>query len=82
MKTKELSMWEKQTFNKAMDRLMCGDRTDLLKRRQKWEPLRNKQQLKEAGPKSITKEDRKGFVMSAGRRLDTVIASKGFATKY
>ena len=32
--------------------------------------------------KRITKEECKGLLMSVGRRLDAVIASKGFATKY
>ncbi len=41
--------------------------------------------LKEAAVKawkSITKEECKSFVMSMGHRLDAVIESKGFATKY
>ncbi len=32
--------------------------------------------------KSITKEECKSLVMSMGHRLDAVIESKGFATKY
>ena len=57
----------------------------LLKRRLKGGTPRNKQQLKEAvvkAWKSITKEECKCLVMSMGRRLDAVIASKGFETKY
>ena len=41
--------------------------------------------LKEAAVKawkSITKEECNSLVMSMGRRLDAVIASKGYATKY
>ena len=56
----------------------------LLKRRLKGETPGNKQQqLKEVKAwKSITKEESKSLVMAMGCRLDTVIASKGFATKY
>lgn len=57
----------------------------LLKRRLKGGAPQNKQQLKEAAVKawkSITKEECKSLVMSVGQRLDAVIASKGFATKY
>lgn len=57
----------------------------LLKRRLKGVAPQNKQQLKEAAVKawkSITKEEFKSLVMSVGHRLDAVIASKGFATKY
>ena len=57
----------------------------LLKRRLKGVTPQNKQQLKEAAVKawkSITKEECKSLVMSVGHRLDAVIASKGFATKY
>lgn len=57
----------------------------LLKRRLKGGAPQNKQQLKEAAVKawkSITKEEFKSLVMSVGHRLDAVIASKGFATKY
>ncbi len=45
----------------------------------------NPPKLKEAAVKawkSITKEECKGLVMSMGHRLDAVIESKGFATKY
>ncbi len=45
----------------------------------------NPPKLKEAAVKawkSITKEDSKSLVMSMGHRLDAVIESKGFATKY
>lgn len=57
----------------------------LLKRRLKGVTPQNKQQLKEAvvkAWKSITKEECKSLVMSMGHRLDAVIESKGFATKY
>ncbi len=45
----------------------------------------NPPKLKEAAVKawkSITKEECKSLVMSIGHRLDAVIESKGFATKY
>ncbi len=45
----------------------------------------NPPKLKEAAVKawkSITKEECKSLVMSRGHRLDAVIESKGFATKY
>ncbi len=45
----------------------------------------NPPKLKEAAVKdwkSITKEECKSLVMSMGHRLDAVIESKGFATKY
>ncbi len=45
----------------------------------------NPPKLKEAAVKawkSITKEECKSLVMSLGHRLDAVIESKGFATKY
>ncbi len=45
----------------------------------------NPPKLKEAAVKawkSITEEECKSLVMSMGHRLDAVIASKGFATKY
>ena len=57
----------------------------LLKRRLKGETPQNKQPLKEAALKawrSITKEECKSLVMSVGRRLHAVIASKGFTTKF
>ena len=57
----------------------------LLKRRLKGVTPQNKQQLKGAAVKawkSITKEECTSLVMSMGHRLDAVIASKGFATKY
>ena len=56
----------------------------LLKRRLKGEPPLNNHQLKEAAVKawkSVIKEECKGLGMSVGRRLDAVIARKGFATK-
>ncbi len=45
----------------------------------------NPPKLKEAAVKAwkrITKEEWKSLVMSMGHRLDAVIESKGFATKY
>ncbi len=45
----------------------------------------NPPKLKEAAVKawkSITKEECESLVMSMGHRLDAVIESKGFATKY
>ncbi len=45
----------------------------------------NPPKLKEAAVKawkSITKEEYKSLVMSMGHRLDAVVESKGFATKY
>ncbi len=45
----------------------------------------NPPKLKEAAVKawkSITKEECKSLVMSVGHRLDAVIESNGFATKY
>ena len=57
----------------------------LLKRRLKRETPRNKQELKEAAVKawsSITNEECNSLVMLMGRRLEAVIASKGYATKY
>ncbi len=45
----------------------------------------NPPQLKEAAVKawkSITKEECKSLVMSMGHRIDAVVESKGFATKY
>ena len=58
----------------------------LLKRRLKGKPQPwNKPQQKEAAVKtwkSITKEEWDSLVMSVGRRLDAMIASKGYATKY
>lgn len=57
----------------------------LLKTRLKAERPENKQELKAAAVKawqSIKKEETQRLVMSMGSRLQAVIASKGFATRY
>ena len=57
----------------------------LLKGRLKGKNPRNKQQMKEAAVKawkSITREESSSLVMSIILRLDAVIASGGYATKY
>ena len=58
---------------------------NLLKTRLKAERPTNKQELKTAAVKawqSIKKEETQRLVMSMGSKLQAVIASKGFATKY
>lgn len=58
----------------------------LLKKRLKGgTPPQHKHPLKEAAVKawkSITKEECKGLVTSAGHRPDALVASNGFAAKY
>lgn len=57
----------------------------MLKTRLKAKSQRNKQELKMAAVQarqSISREDTQRLVMSMGRRLQAIIACKGYATKY